>query len=505
MRPEETSAPLCLERPELIQQARAVLNRAGFDETHIPERLGVKEMSRQSFEPIDRARIRWRTQDADALSTLIRLFLAGIPVDFAAFRAAVQPMEPADWTGLGLVEVEGDLVHRSVALRPCQGFIVAHDFAAPDGRRRPDYVLGLTGSTLTLASATFQPECALALDLGTGSGFLALLAARRSQRVLATDVNPRAVNMAAFNALLNGMQNIDVALGDLFAPTRDLRFDLILCNPPFVISPESDLMFRDSGLKGDEVCARIVREAPAHLAEGGYAQIMCNWVRRADEDWRERVSGWIDGSGCDAWIIQIHTDERDIYADHWLRQGEPADAEQYAGRFQRWMSYYRSEGIDAIDSGLIVLRRRTGACNWVSFDTSRRLNHPNGVAILGGFASRDLLQSLGDDRAWLDLRLICHDELRFVQRLKPAAQGWIVDDAKCTLGEGLQFEGQVSPLLFHLLTLCRGHAPLSAVLREVAVRLGQPEETVAADGLEAARALVAQGFLQPAPPRSAAQ
>jgi predicted RNA methylase len=495
---KDASSPLCLDRPDLIHQVREILDRTGFDESHVPKRLGSKEMTAPGFGPLDRTRIQWRTRDSDPLGMLIRLFLAGVPVPLDAFGRAAQPMDPADWAGLGLVDIHGQTVQRAVVLKPCEGLIIAYDCTLPDGSQRYDHVLGLTGSTVTFSKAMIRPRVASTLDLGTGSGFLALLAARHSQRVLASDLNPRAVGMTRFNALLNGVENVEAVEGDLFEPAHDDRFDLIACNPPFVVSPENDVMFRDSGLGGDAICERIVRATPAHLAEGGFAQVMCNWVRPAGHDWRERLRSWVGDSGCDAWIIHIHTDEPDFYADHWLRQGDQRDLDRLGARFERWMSYYQEQGIDAIDSGLIMLRRRSGGRNWVAFDTERRLNVPNGVALLAAFEARDLLQGLGDDRALLDLRLRCRSELRLVQRLEPAQSGWLVAGAECVLGEGLRFEGQMNPLIFHLLTLCRGDQPLSAVLAQVAARLGQDAASILPAALESVRDLVSQGFLWPA-------
>ena len=58
-------------------------------------------------------------------------------------------------------------------------------------------------------------------------------------------------------------------------------------------------------------------------------------------------------------------------------------------RFDRWMAYYDGQGIEAIDAGLINLRRRPAERNWIQVDTDRLLNHPNGMGIAVGFAARD--------------------------------------------------------------------------------------------------------------------
>ena len=93
--------------PIWFSRVRDVLDRAGFDEPHILERLGASEIADLSLGPLDRPRLLRRTATSAPLATLIRVFLAGVTVTLDAFRRAVEPMDPADWGGLGLVEFEG--------------------------------------------------------------------------------------------------------------------------------------------------------------------------------------------------------------------------------------------------------------------------------------------------------------------------------------------------------------------------------------------------------------
>ena len=83
-----------------------------------------------------------------------------------------------------------------------------------------------------------------ALDVGTGSGVQALLAARHARRVVATDVNKRALLYAELNAALNGLENIEFRRGSLFEPAGGEYFDLVTCNAPYVVSPENRWAYR---------------------------------------------------------------------------------------------------------------------------------------------------------------------------------------------------------------------------------------------------------------------
>lgn len=112
------------------------------------------------------------------------------------------------------------------------------------------------------------------LDLCTGSGHLAVVAALAGATVVATDVSGRAVLSARLNALLNGV-SVTALRGDLFGPVAGRRFDLIVSNPPYLPHPDEDLPQRglaravDAGRRGRAFLDRICAQAGEHLTPGG--------------------------------------------------------------------------------------------------------------------------------------------------------------------------------------------------------------------------------------------
>ena len=111
------------------------------------------------------------------------------------------------------------------------------------------------------------------LDMGTGSGVCAVFAAKHARRVVAVDINPAAVRCAGINTLINGVEDrVDLRHGDLFAPLRGEKFDLVLFNPPFVRGAPAD--DRDRAWRSSDVAERFAAGLREHLKPGGSALVL---------------------------------------------------------------------------------------------------------------------------------------------------------------------------------------------------------------------------------------
>jgi release factor glutamine methyltransferase len=111
------------------------------------------------------------------------------------------------------------------------------------------------------------------LDMGTGSGVCAVIAARYTKAVTAIDVNSEAVRCARINALLNHVEDrIRICEGDLFSPVHGERFDVVLFNPPYFRGePQNDL---DKAWRSNDVIERFSGELRDHLNPNGYALVI---------------------------------------------------------------------------------------------------------------------------------------------------------------------------------------------------------------------------------------
>lgn len=329
-----------------MRRLRAALEEAGYTYDGVAGLLGPAAhaaLSRNETTPGVR-----RTTDRSPLATLTRLWLlqAPVPADDAA-RALPGLLGPL--AGLGIVRRSGDRVVALVDVRPYadeeHDWWVLSDLTPGLDGRCPrvgaDHVLGVSPASTSLAQLTVREPVDRAFDLGTGCGVQALHLSTHARAVVATDVNDRALWMARLTAELNGLSTtrLDLREGSLYEPVAGERFDLIVTNPPFVISPATGerLVYRDSGLPGDEVVRRVVTGAPRHLRPGGRCQVLANWAIQHGRPWEERLAGWLSGSGCDVWAVQREVADPAEYVELWLKDaGRTAPTSTPAGTTPGW-------------------------------------------------------------------------------------------------------------------------------------------------------------------------
>jgi len=175
-----------------------------------------------------------------------------------------------------------ELVRRRVAGEPTAWLTGRREFLGRPFRVDPRVLVPRPETELVVEAALdLLPEGGAALDLCTGSGCIAvsLSLSRPGARVVATELSPGALAMARENASALGAA-VELLEGDLYAPLpADLRFDLVVSNPPYVPAGEIDGLSRevrreprvalDGGPDGLDVTRRIVAGAPARLRPGG--------------------------------------------------------------------------------------------------------------------------------------------------------------------------------------------------------------------------------------------
>jgi release factor glutamine methyltransferase len=141
----------------------------------------------------------------------------------------------------------------------------------------------------------------LVLDVGTGCGIQAVLAAQNARKVVATDINPNAVRCAVYNASLNKVADkIEIRKGSLLEPVKvGERFDVIVFNAPYLPSEaceERDLTSRAwaGGESGRRIIDRFIIEALAHLTTNGRILLVQSTLSDVEQSLRMFIEQGLD-------------------------------------------------------------------------------------------------------------------------------------------------------------------------------------------------------------------
>ena len=566
------------------------------------DRLGEGEIAAALPATWARGRVGAVVKDGRALFQIVP---APIPGHLQIFRSAADSrsapessfvQEPVSQPSLGRTPAQESVSASSLGRTPapdCASPPSLHRAAGVDARRRddvliasdwgelagaipgPDHVMPVGGATRTLAALAAYGADERVLDVGTGCGYHAILAAMCGARVTATDVSARALGYARFNAALAGAE-IDFWRGSLLEPVRGPRsdpadavdsldswsaarerYDVVVSNPPFVITPEAARAdgvrtYRDGGREGDSLLAELVGELGDVLAPGGRAWMLGNWEIKASDaapdpslgsasdllsdaapdrpfdavpDWARGPAAWVP-DGLDAWVIQREVLAPPDYAEMWLRDGGQTPRDRgYEEAYAAWLEDFARRGVVGVGMGYISVRAPEGdAGDWDAGDWDasgsdaacsnaadsarrrpwRRFEELSGLApidlhgyVEGAWAHRDLLRA--GDSALLAARLSC----RGVEHRLHAPGQPEPFMLKLAQVAGFAAEVQVTSAVAGVVGACDGELTLGALCDAVAQLLGEPVEDVRTEVLPAVRELVGLGILVSGEPSTA--
>ena len=363
----------------------------------------------------------------------------------------------------------------------------------------PDHVLGISPAATSLAELTVRAPVERALDLGTGCGVQSLHLADHVEHVVATDVNARALWLAEVNAELNGV-TLDLRNGSFFEPVAEETFDLIVTNPPFVISPATGqrLVYRDSGLPGDQVVEHIVRTIPQYLRPGGTGQVLANWAIQKGQPWDERLAGWLAprSSGrapvtCDAWVVQREVLDLPSYVELWLKDAGVHGTPDYYARYDTWLSWFEENGVEAVGFGWINLRASGAAVPDLRLEEWRwEVEQPLGAENAAHFDRVAQLRSLSDDAL-----LAARPQLRVDVVQETFGPAGAEDPSQIVLRQqlGMRRARQVDTVQAALAGASDGELTVGQLLDAISTILAGGPLTGRLDDV---RELVAEGFLE---------
>lgn len=513
-----------LPAPDHSPRLRDALLAADFTVDGLLDLLGAPAyaaLARSETVPALRA-----TRGDTPLETLVRLFLLQRPVPAERARAVLPLGEcladgwvvegggaggrtetdngPDGGTGGG---EDGGYVTATVDVRPYGGpdgedwFIVsdvgcAVGGASGAGGHGEGVVLGVGGASTTLAGLTVRTAVANALDIGTGSGIQALHAARHATTVTATDLNPRALECARLTLALSGARAAELREGSLFEPVDGETYDLIVSNPPFVISPGARLTYRDGGMGGDDLCRTLVQETGDRLTDGGYAHFLANWQHVEGEEWQDRLRSWVP-RGCDAWIVQREVQDVTQYAELWLCDSgdHQADPEAYAARYEAWLDEFEARKTKAVGFGWITLRKSGSERPSVLVEEwPHPVEQPLGETVRAHFERQDYLRA-HDDAALLTAHFALAPEVVQEQVGLPGAED--PEHVVLRQNRGMRRATKVDTVAAGFAGVCDGSLSAGRILDAIAQLMAEDPVLLRDRTPQAIRLLVEEGFLVP--------
>lgn len=259
---------------------------------------------------------------------------------------------------LGLVALADSIVQPKLRVAPvwwsAAGDLVVSDHL-PAGPLPADHVMAASGSARTLRTITPKHAAGSAMDLGCGSGVqtLGLLAA--GHQVLATDVNPRALQCTSLSVALSiygqSEHMLQLRQNSLFENVDD-EFDLIVTSPPFVMAPSQQHTYRDSPLAGDALLTHLLQQGSRFLKSAGVLVALGNWLEK-DDFWDTRLATMAPATGA-TWIARRQQLSAQDYVDLWLHDSHENQSAQLKQRRAGWLDYLSELGAASIGFGWIM-------------------------------------------------------------------------------------------------------------------------------------------------------
>jgi len=275
-------------------------------------------------------------------------------------------------------------------------------------------------------------------------------------------------------------------------------FDLIVSNPPFIISPDNRHLFLNSGLDSDDICRRIVREAPAFLKEGGYCVFNANWAVVEGEDWRARLAAWFEGTGCDGLVVLQGIQDLGEYAAGLIEIGSN-EQNDYLRHFNEWMDYYGAHHMTGIGQGVIVMRRASGRRNWFAVeDPPQNMAYPSGGDVERLVELQTFLHSLNKETDLLDHRLKLAPNVRLEQTHAIEDGTWRQLSGRIYRVGGLEYSGSLDAQSAAALAQFDGRRPLRECLMQLADTMKADPAVFVPAAIALVRRLIEQGFILPA-------
>ena len=303
------------------------------------------------------------------MNHLASLFVLGLPGKKDIIEQTLGTADLELLCSLGICTTDQEDIHANFTLLPFEDLLIATDkvFLNVDDYAKNEYlssdnlVWRLDKTSNIMSRWLIRTPCKAALDLGCGSGLQSLILSKSAEKVTGVDINPRAIDLAKFNALLNGIGNVEFVCGDLYQSTGKDKFDRIVSNPPSAPGLVK-AWNREGGISGRELVEDILAGAKEHLEYGGICQTTLHLGCNEDKDILLWLGKYLPEKDFRNLILR-HSDEKEA-AEYALQEAYQKSGPRDYGTFQRTYQIYRAglkaAGIERISFGLLAAKFKEG-------------------------------------------------------------------------------------------------------------------------------------------------
>ncbi|MEZ6184461.1 MAG: methyltransferase [Planctomycetota bacterium] len=463
--------------PDGLRRVASALRNAGYNERGVQERLCVEDLTElelESFPFLLKHRLRKRSP----LDVAISLFLLqgrvteeelGELFDTNARRllrtSKILAADPADRSYVARVSLYpvGDKL-----------FFTDHRHAHTAWHRARvdrDPVMFLDQDSYWLARTTVRRPVRNVLDLGTGCGVHAILAAESAERVVGVDINRRAVNFARLNATLNDAWNSVFVDGDLFTPVGKERFDLIVANPPCVAAPTYRLSYRDGGPSGADVLRRVIAHLPDHLSSEGTAHVVTRIAERDGEPYLDRIRRWLGGANMNLHSLRVEEQTILDFAIQHTKETFGERYERYATQLMDWVTNMRAQRFRRVISVVLSVQWNEDGPHspWTQEDECKPPNRDTALELARLLHAKRRVRTLPSLEALTSMRLGIPDDMLLIERRRPTGHGFDTKDFRVEFKRArMSSELDVKPLVRDLLERIDNRSTVPEVIRRLA-------------------------------------
>jgi hypothetical protein len=259
--------------------------------------------------------------------------------------------------------------------------------------------------------------------------------------------------------------------------------------------PSGDFLYSSNPLELDSFAEKLIRQAPRFLNEGGFFQMILEWVEIEGQSWQQRLAEWVSDSGCDLWLIKHYSQRPIDYCHARMRTLDQVSAEQDVEMLARWTDYYSRHRVAALHGGVVTMRKRSGRRNWIEMEEAPfHIEAPIGELVEAVFEAHDLVTG-ADDEALLALHPRLSPQVRLEQVSEASPEGWAVTSLQLKLDQGLERATRLDQHAAAFLAECTGERSLGELI-ELFLPADNPQaEQVRAGCIAVMRQLMRRGFV----------